>query len=114
MNPILYSILGHQSIRIDPAKGFMSARICHRCGSRWPEIMIPPAPPCPPPKQDAPTKTAEAPIFSKAEITDLINRRARIEQKLFDIANGKADWPDRETVRKWALELGTPGYQHES
>lgn len=37
-----------------------------------------------------------------------LNERARVEQELLDVANGKARLPDREQCRKWAVRLGVP------
>lgn len=35
-----------------------------------------------------------------------LNRRAVVEQTLWDIANGKRDVPTREECREWAVKLG--------
>lgn len=37
-----------------------------------------------------------------------LNRRAAVEQELWNAANGKAPMPDREKLRDWALRLGVP------
>lgn len=41
-------------------------------------------------------------------LDDVLARRARVEQYLFDCAAGKRPLPDSETCRKLALKLGTP------
>jgi len=43
-------------------------------------------------------------------IDDVLNRRAIVEQYLFDCAGGKRPLPDAETCRLIALKLGTPTY----
>jgi hypothetical protein len=40
--------------------------------------------------------------------TASLNRRATIEQLMFDAANGKCPMPDSAELRAWALKLGTP------
>lgn len=37
-----------------------------------------------------------------------LNERAKVEQELFDCANGKAPLPSKEQCRQWALRLGVP------
>lgn len=37
-----------------------------------------------------------------------LNRRARVEQWMFDAARGKRPMPTAEELRAWALKLGTP------
>lgn len=37
-----------------------------------------------------------------------LNRRAAVEQELWNAANGKSPLPDREKLREWALKLGVP------
>lgn len=37
-----------------------------------------------------------------------INRRAAVEQEIWNAVNGKAPLPDVEQLRKWALKLGVP------
>jgi ABC-type dipeptide/oligopeptide/nickel transport system ATPase subunit len=37
-----------------------------------------------------------------------LNRRAQVEQALFDVANGKEELPSREQCREWAMKLGVP------
>lgn len=37
-----------------------------------------------------------------------LNRRAQVEQELFDVANGKRPLPDRDKCRELALRLGVP------
>lgn len=37
-----------------------------------------------------------------------LNRRATVEQWMFDAANGKRPMPDASELRQWALKLGTP------
>lgn len=39
---------------------------------------------------------------------DWLNRRAEVEQELFDAANGKRPMPDAAQLRTWALRLGVP------
>jgi len=38
----------------------------------------------------------------------LLNRRASVEQRLFDAASGKNPLPDADECRRLALKLGTP------
>jgi hypothetical protein len=40
-----------------------------------------------------------------------LNRRATVEQMLFDVAAGKRPLPDREDCRQIALYLGIRGYK---
>lgn len=40
---------------------------------------------------------------------DELNRRAIVEQYLFDCAKGKRPLPDAERCRRMALKLGIPG-----
>lgn len=40
---------------------------------------------------------------------DALNRRAIVEQYLFDCASGKRPLPDAERCRRMALKLGIPG-----
>lgn len=47
---------------------------------------------------------AHAPQWAAA-----LNRRATVEQWMFDAANGKRPLPDALELRQWALKLGTPG-----
>jgi hypothetical protein len=37
-----------------------------------------------------------------------LNRRAKVEQELWDAANGKAPLPDQEKCRDLAVRLGVP------
>lgn len=37
-----------------------------------------------------------------------LNRRAEVEQDLFNVANGKRPLPDAEQCRQWATRLGVP------
>ena len=37
-----------------------------------------------------------------------LNRRATVEQLMFDAANGKRPMPLPDELRAWALRLGTP------
>lgn len=37
-----------------------------------------------------------------------LNRRAKVEQQMWDCYHGKAELPDKEQLRLWALELGVP------
>ena len=37
-----------------------------------------------------------------------INRRAAVEQEIWNAVNGKTPMPDVEQLRKWALKLGVP------
>jgi hypothetical protein len=39
---------------------------------------------------------------------DQLNRRVKVEQYLFDCANGKKPLPDIDKCRELALYLGTP------
>jgi hypothetical protein len=39
-----------------------------------------------------------------------LNRRAAVEQQLWNVYHGKQDPPDREKCREWALQLGVPDY----
>jgi hypothetical protein len=41
-------------------------------------------------------------------VAEFLNRRAKIEQELFDCAVGKAPLPDKEKCKEWALRLGKP------
>ena len=41
-------------------------------------------------------------------IDDVIDRRAQVEQYLFDCTGGQRPLPDAETCRLMALKLGTP------
>lgn len=38
-----------------------------------------------------------------------LNRRATVEQWMFDAARGKRRMPTAEELRSWATKLGTPG-----
>jgi hypothetical protein len=37
-----------------------------------------------------------------------LNRRAEVEQMMFDAASGKRSMPTAEELREWALRLGVP------
>lgn len=37
-----------------------------------------------------------------------VNRRAAVEQQMWNVVNGKAPLPDIETIRSWATKLGVP------
>lgn len=37
-----------------------------------------------------------------------LNRRAKVEQELWDIYHDKQPLPDKEKCRQWALALGVP------
>jgi hypothetical protein len=41
-------------------------------------------------------------------LTQILNRRVTIEQRMFDAAAGKRAMPTAEELRQWAMELGTP------
>jgi DNA repair exonuclease SbcCD ATPase subunit len=41
-------------------------------------------------------------------LTQILNRRVTIEQRMFDAAAGKRPMPTAEELRQWAIELGTP------
>lgn len=43
-----------------------------------------------------------------ALLTQILNRRVTIEQRMFDAAAGKRQMPDAAELRDWAIELGTP------
>lgn len=43
-----------------------------------------------------------------ALLTQILNRRVTIEQRMFDAAAGKRPMPDAAELRAWAIELGTP------
>jgi hypothetical protein len=43
-----------------------------------------------------------------ALLTQILNRRVTIEQRMFDAAAGKRAMPTAEELRQWAIELGTP------
>jgi hypothetical protein len=53
--------------------------------------------------QDAPPPAAEPPWWAAA-----LNRRATVEQLMFDAARGKRPMPTAEELRAWAVKLGTP------
>lgn len=40
---------------------------------------------------------------------EALNRRAEVEQLMFDAARGKRPMPTAEELRAWALRLGVPG-----
>jgi hypothetical protein len=44
-----------------------------------------------------------------ALINQILNRRATVEQWMFDAASGKRPMPTPDELRQWALHLGTPG-----
>jgi hypothetical protein len=44
-----------------------------------------------------------------ALINRILNRRATVEQWMFDAASGKRPMPTPDELRQWALHLGTPG-----
>lgn len=44
-----------------------------------------------------------------ALLTQILTRRASVEQELFDMAAGKKPMPDADALRALALRLGTPG-----
>ena len=46
-----------------------------------------------------------------ALLTQILNRRVTIEQRMFDAAAGKRPMPDAAELRDWAIELGTPAAQ---
>ncbi len=46
-----------------------------------------------------------------ALLTQILNRRVTIEQRMFDAAAGKRPMPDAAELRAWAIELGTPAAQ---
>ena len=46
-----------------------------------------------------------------ALLTQILNRRVTIEQRMFDAASGKRPMPDAAELRAWAIELGTPAAQ---
>lgn len=56
--------------------------------------------------------TVEAPSDRAAELdkllTQILNRRVTIEQRMFDAAAGKRAMPTPDELRQWAAELGTP------
>lgn len=41
------------------------------------------------------------------EFSRLLNRRAEIEQLMLDAASGRIDMPSPDTLRRWAIALGT-------
>lgn len=41
-------------------------------------------------------------------LDDILRRRARVEQRLFDAASGKKPLPDADECRELAQKLGTP------
>jgi hypothetical protein len=41
-------------------------------------------------------------------LTQIINRRVTIEQRMFDAAAGKRPMPTPDELREWAVYLGTP------
>jgi hypothetical protein len=41
-------------------------------------------------------------------IGDMLNRRATVEQYLWDVANGRREAPTPEEARAWAIKLGVP------
>lgn len=43
-----------------------------------------------------------------AMLTRVINRRATVEQWMFDAARGKRPMPTPDELREWAIKLGTP------
>lgn len=43
-----------------------------------------------------------------ALINQILNRRATVEQWMFDAASGKRAMPTADELRQWALKLGTP------
>lgn len=44
-----------------------------------------------------------------ALVNQILNRRATVEQWMFDAASGKRPMPAPDELRNWALHLGTPG-----
>jgi len=44
-------------------------------------------------------------------LPDMMDRRTRVEQYLFDCAGGARPLPDAETCRLLALKLGTPSFK---
>jgi len=52
---------------------------------------------------------APAPLpFTHAELCDLLNRRAEVEEKLLRAARGADPMPDAATLKAWAARLGVP------
>jgi len=45
-------------------------------------------------------------MHSPADIAEILNRRAEVEQFLFDCFAGKRPLPDKETCRSLAMKLG--------
>lgn len=50
----------------------------------------------------------EKPIFTNVEIEDILTRRVRVENALFACVSEKQPMPDKEQLRKWAIDLGVP------
>ena len=42
-----------------------------------------------------------------------LNRRAAVEQQLWNVYHGKRPLPDAEQCREWAVKLGVPEWFHE-
>lgn len=59
--------------------------------------------------QDAPDEAREAALWREhsPRWAAALNRRATVEQWMFDAANGKRPLPDASELRQWALKLGT-------
>lgn len=55
---------------------------------------------------------ADAIPFTHAQLCDLLNRRAEVEDKLLRAARGIDPMPDAAVLRAWATRLGVPtGWQ---
>jgi hypothetical protein len=68
-----------------------------------PDYPRPPAPP-PPPPVGRPGAAASEPSWWAGAL----NRRATVEQAMFDAARGKRPMPTADELRAWAIKLGTP------
>jgi len=58
--------------------------------------------------QEAISAIAVGPQAEPRPPADWLNRRAEVEQQLFDVANGKRTLPTAVECREWALRLGVP------
>lgn len=60
------------------------------------------------PTQPWPHGTSTATVSEPAWWAGALNRRATVEQWMFDAARGKRPMPTPEELRAWAIKLGTP------
>lgn len=62
------------------------------------------------PPEQAPAEMRDAALWREQapKWAAALNRRAQVEQLMFDAASGKRAMPTATELREWALKLGTP------